>query len=243
MGGKVDAKSVVLSIIDAIESRKAWLSEIDGAVGDGDHGVNMAKGMAMVRKKLDAAGGPAGNGASSGSPAAGGGPAPDSPAGSGPGPGPGPGLGDLLRLTGMTLLSNIGGAMGPIYGTLFMRMGKAIEGKAGVSGQDLLAMLTSALEGVVQRGGAGVGDKTLVDTLEPAARACEEALRTGAGFAEVVDRMIASARAGMESTKELVAKVGRSSRLGERSRGTIDAGAASCYLILEALGESLKKQL
>ena len=221
MAGHIDGKRVVLSIIEAIERHKAWLSEIDGAVGDGDHGVNMAKGMGMVREKLAAASaGPAGGG-----PAAGG------------------SLGELLRLTGMTLLSNIGGAMGPIYGTFFMRMGKAVEGKDSVSGQDLQAMLASALEGVTQRGGARVGDKTLVDTLEPAAKGCEEALRAGAGFAEAVDRMIESARAGMESTKDLVAKVGRSSRLGERSRGTIDAGAASCYLILKALGESLKKQL
>jgi dihydroxyacetone kinase phosphoprotein-dependent L subunit len=210
MAGKIDGKDVVLSIIDAIESNKAWLSEIDGAVGDGDHGVNMAKGMAMVKEKIGAAGGD---------------------------------TGALLRLTGMTLLANIGGAMGPIYGTFFMRMGKAIEGKDGVSEEDLLAMLSSALEGIKQRGGAKVGDKTLVDALEPAIKGYQDALKADAGFAAAIDRMIESAREGMEGTKELVAKVGRSSRLGERSKGTIDAGAASCYLILKALGESLKRQL
>jgi len=210
MAGKIDGKDVVLCIIDAIESNKAWLSEIDGAVGDGDHGVNMAKGMAMVKEKIEAAGGD---------------------------------MGALLRLTGMTLLANIGGAMGPIYGTFFMRMGKAVEGKDGVSEEDLLAMLSSALEGIKQRGGAKVGDKTLVDTLEPALKGYEDAVKAGVGLSAAIDRMIESARAGMESTKELVAKVGRSSRLGERSKGTIDAGAASCYLILKAFGESLKKYI
>jgi dihydroxyacetone kinase-like protein len=119
MAGKVDGKVVVLSIIDAIESNKAWLSEIDGAVGDGDHGINMAKGMAMVKQKIESSGG---------------------------------GMGALLSLTGMTLLSNIGGAMGPIYGTFFMKMGKAAEGKESLAKEDLLAMLSSALEGIKQRG-------------------------------------------------------------------------------------------
>jgi dihydroxyacetone kinase-like protein len=208
MAPTLDAKEVVRAVIDEIEKNKAWLSEIDGAVGDGDHGINMAKGFSMVKQKLDQAGNS---------------------------------LSELLRLAGTTLLSNIGGAMGPIYGTLFIKMGKAVEGKETLAKEDLARMLSSALEGVTQRGGAKVGDKTLVDTLEPAAKGYEEALKAGAGFGDAVDRMIESARAGMESTKELVAKLGRSSRLGERSRGTIDAGAASCYLILKALGESLKK--
>jgi dihydroxyacetone kinase-like protein len=210
MAGKIDGKDVVLSIIVAVESNKAWLSEIDGAVGDGDHGVNMAKGMAMVKEKIETAGGD---------------------------------MGALLRLTGMTLLANIGGAMGPIYGTFFMKMGKASEGKDSVTKGDLLAMLSSALDGIKQRGGAKVGDKTLVDTLEPAVKGFEEAVISGADLPAALDRMIEAARAGMEGTKELVAKVGRSSRLGERSKGTIDAGAASCYLILKAFGESLKKYI
>jgi dihydroxyacetone kinase-like protein len=208
MAGSIDARDVVRTIIDEIEKNKAWLSEIDGAVGDGDHGINMAKGFSMVKQKLDQSGNT---------------------------------LGELLRLAGMTLLDNIGGAMGPIYGTLFMKMGKAVEGKAALAKEDLAGMLASALEGVKQRGGAKVGDKTLVDTLEPAVKGCEEALKAGAGFTEEIDRMIESARAGMESTKDLVAKLGRSSRLGERSKGTIDAGAASCYVILKAFGDSLKK--
>lgn len=208
MADTLNAKDILLTIIDEVEKNKAWLSEIDGAVGDGDHGINMAKGMGMVRQKAEQAGGS---------------------------------LGELLRLAGMTLLSNIGGAMGPIYGTFFMKMGKAIEGKEKIGKEDLHNMLFWALEGVKQRGGAQVGDKTLVDTLETAAKGYEEAMTAGKDFPSAIDRMIESARSGMESTKDLVAKLGRSSRLGERSRGTIDAGAASCYVILKAFGESLKK--
>ena len=102
-------------------------------------------------------------------------------------------------------------------------------------------MLRSALEGVKKRGGAVVGDKTLVDTLEPATIAFEKAIDEGKNISEAIDLMIEAARKGMESTKELVAKKGRSSRLGERSKGTIDAGSASCYLILKTLGESFKE--
>jgi dihydroxyacetone kinase-like protein len=204
----MNAKEVGKNIIFEIERNKAWLSEINGAIGDGDHGINMAKGCMMALEKIDEI--------------------PDN-------------LSEVLHFLGMTLLSNIGGAMGPIYGTFFMRMGKAVEGKEQFSKDDILNMLEGALEGVKKRGGAEVGDKTLVDSLEPAKRWYEKAVKEGKDIKDAIDRMIEGARIGMESTKDLVAKKGRSSRLGERSKGTIDAGAASCYIILRALGESLKK--
>jgi len=210
MAEKIDGKDVIRSVISAVEEHKGWLSEIDGAIGDGDHGINMSKGCGMALKSLDDQ--------------------EDSFSG-------------LLRYLGMTLVSNIGGAMGPIYGTFFMRMGKAIEGKETMGKEDLAEMLKSALEGVKKRGGAEVGDKTLVDTLEPALNGYRSALESGKAIHESIDAMIQSAHEGMKSTESLVAKKGRSSRLGERSKGTIDAGAASCYVILRALGESLKKYL
>jgi dihydroxyacetone kinase phosphoprotein-dependent L subunit len=214
MGGDermgIDAKSVMNDIIGAIEENKGWLSEIDGAIGDGDHGVNMAKGFGMVRKGIDSVSNT---------------------------------LPEMLRYAGMTLMSNIGGAMGPIYGTFFLKMAKPLEGKESLEPGDVTAMLTDALEGVKKRGGAVEGDKTLVDTLSSALSGYQQALSGGADLEEALSAMIASAKEGMEKTKELVAKKGRSSRLGERSRGTIDAGAASCYLILEALGEGLKESL
>jgi dihydroxyacetone kinase-like protein len=96
---------------------------------------------------------------------------------------------------------------------------------------------------VKKRGGAVVGDKTLVDTLAAAASACEEAVGSGEDLGRAIDAMIEGAKFGMESTRDMVARKGRSSRLGERSRGTIDAGAASCCIILEAMGESLRDHL
>ena len=210
MAAKIDAKEVIENIIFEIEKNKGWLSETDGAIGDGDHGINMAKGFGMVKEKLAEAA---------------------------------DALSELLNMTGMTLLTNIGGAIGPIYGTFFMRMGKAVKGKETIEENDILDMLEGALEGVKKRGGADIGDKTLVDTLEPAKEGYENAVKEGKDIHGAIDKMIESAKDGMESTKELVAKKGRSSRLGERSKGTIDAGAASCYIILKTIGESLKKYL
>lgn len=210
MTKKIDAKEIVGNIISAIELNRDWLSEIDGAIGDGDHGINMAKGCRMAREKMNTE--------------------PNN-------------LSKLLHFVGITLLSNIGGAMGPIYGTFFMKMGEAVEGKDFIEKNDILNMLKNALDGVKKRGGAEVGDKTLVDTLETAKDGYEGAVKEGKDIGEAIDTMIESAKKGMESTKELVAKKGRSSRLGERSKGTIDAGAASCYIILKAFSDSLKKYL
>lgn len=205
---RINAREIGMRLISAIDENKAWLSEIDGAIGDGDHGVNMAKGFGMAKEKLEEV--------------------PDT-------------LSDVLRTIGMTLVSNIGGAMGPIYGTFFMGMGKSIREKDTLSGEDICGMLKEALDGVRKRGKAEVGDKTLVDTLDSALRECEKAAGEGRSRDEVITAMMEGAKRGMESTKDLVAKKGRSSRLGERSRGTIDAGSASCYIILKTLGESLKE--
>ena len=210
MGVSIKGKEVVLSLISEIDKNKAWLSEIDGAIGDGDHGVNMAKGFNMAKEKVDDTGET---------------------------------LSEQLKSLGMTLVSNIGGAMGPIYGTFFMRMAKPIEGKCEIDENDFKSMLENALKGVKKRGQAEVGDKTLVDTLEPATKVFSESLEKGLTFKESLDAMVKAAKKGMESTKDLVAKKGRSSRLGERSKGTIDAGAASCYIILKTLAESIEKTI
>ena len=208
MGVNINGKKVILALISEIDKNKSWLSEIDGAIGDGDHGVNMAKGFNMAKEKVS---------------------------------GVGDTLSEQLKSLGMTLVSNIGGAMGPIYGTFFMRMAKPIEGKTEIDENDFKAMLEAALEGVKKRGQAEIGDKTLVDTLEPATKEFSESIEKGLSFKEALDNMIKAAKEGMESTKELVAKKGRSSRLGERSKGTIDAGSASCYIILKTLAESIEK--
>ncbi len=210
MAVKVNARDLISSLIKAIDENKAWLSEIDGAIGDGDHGVNMAKGFNMAKEKMDEVENK---------------------------------LSEQLKLLGMTLVSNIGGAMGPIYGTFFMRMAKPVDGKENIDENDFKNMLNMALEGVKKRGGAEVGDKTLIDALEPAAKAFSDSIDKGLSFRDALDNMVEAAKRGMESTKDMIAKKGRSSRLGERSKGTVDAGAASCYIILRTIAEVFKRYI
>lgn len=201
-----EGRPVVLSLIKVIQDNAAYLSEIDGAIGDGDHGINMNKGFSMVEKNL-----PQGTVS----------------------------LADGLSLLGDTLLTEIGGSMGPLYGMIFMDMGDVCQGKAEIDSATFGVMLRAALDAVQSLGDAKVGDKTLVDTLVPALEAYDAALEEGVDFATALARMAAGAEAGKESTRDLVAKIGRASRLGERSRGHLDPGATSCSLLLNAFAESM----
>jgi len=122
-------------------------------------------------------------------------------------------------------------------------MAKVIGGVEEIGPQEFSSMLRAARNSVEGLGGAKVGDKTLIDTLVPASEAFDSALNSGKGFAEAVDAMIQAAEKGKDSTKDLVAKIGRSARLGERSKGVLDAGATSCYLLLKSFGESCKRSI
>jgi dihydroxyacetone kinase-like protein len=146
-----------------------------------------------------------------------------------------------LGVLGKMLLMRIGGAMGPLYGSFFRSMSKAIQGKESIDAEAFGEMLQAAGEGIGALSGAKVGDKSLVDALYPAVDAYGNALEKGMDFEESLDAMVATARAGRDSTKDMVSKIGRSSRLGERSRGTLDAGATSCCLILETMAAGIKK--
>lgn len=205
-----EGRAVVLSLIKVIQENAAYLSEIDGAIGDGDHGINMNKGFSMVEKNL-----------------------PEGPVT----------LADGLSLLGDTLLTEIGGSMGPLYGMIFMDMADTCQGKADIDSATFGAMLRAALAAVQSLGDAKVGDKTLVDTLVPALEAYDAAQAQGVDFAEALAQMSAAAEAGKESTRDLVAKIGRASRLGERSRGHLDPGATSCYLLLNAFAQSMTQLL
>lgn len=202
-------RSIVLELVKTIQDNAAYLSEIDGAIGDGDHGINMSKGFTLAGERLgeqaDLSGG--------------------------------------LRVLGDTLLTEIGGAMGPLYGTLFLEMADACQGKTAIDAPTFGRMLDAALAAVQDLGGAKVGDKTLMDTLVPAREAYAAALAGGDSFAGALQQMAAAAERGKESTRDLVAKIGRASRLGERSRGHLDAGATSCYLILKSLGDAMTARL
>ncbi|MBL3540433.1 dihydroxyacetone kinase subunit DhaL [Aminivibrio sp.] len=201
---------IIKDLIRVIRENKAYLSEIDGAIGDGDHGVNMEKGFSMCLSRVDWE-------TSDFSGAA--------------------------KTLGRILLMEIGGSMGPIYGTFFSKLAKETQGKEKIGGEEFSAMMNSAMAGIVELGGAKQGDKTLLDTLIPAVNAFDRAFAEKKDFNAALLSMQEAAKIGWESTRDMVAKVGRASRLGERSRGVLDAGATSCYLLLDAMAESIRRIL
>ncbi len=203
-----DGKVIVERLIATIHENRAYLSEIDGAIGDGDHGINMDKGFTLVEKELH---------------------------------GREMNMSEAFKTLGRTLVDEIGGSMGPLYGVFFKRMARASKEADEVTAETLEAMIGAAYEGIRSLGEANVGDKTLVDTLAPAVAAVRDARANGAALGGAVDAMIDAAETGWKSTEDLVARVGRSSRLGERSRGVLDAGATSCYLLLKSMGETMKE--
>jgi dihydroxyacetone kinase-like protein len=191
---------------DTIEKEKDYLSELDGAIGDGDHGVNMAKCFRQVKTKLAESS------------------AED--------------VGSLFKDVGMVVLNSVGGAMGALYGTFFLKLAQQCAGKREIDLSDLVAMLQTGEKGILDLGKAGPGDKTLVDTLSPAVRAIEAAEKDGKPLPQALADFEAAAQTGMASTKEMLAKIGRASRLGERTIGHQDAGATSCYFILRSLASA-----
>jgi dihydroxyacetone kinase-like protein len=152
--------------------------------------------------------------------------------------GPQEDIGALLKTVGMTLVSTVGGAGGPLYGTLFMQMGTTLSGKAVIGPDDWTAALDAAVSGVQARGKAEPGDKTMIDALIPGRDALKSALVGGASFEDALKRSADAAGQGMRDTIPLVAKKGRASYLGERSAGHQDPGATSSHLLLEAAAET-----
>lgn len=144
-----------------------------------------------------------------------------------------------LKTVGMTLISTVGGASGPLYGTAFLRAGTTVAGKTDLEGADIVAMLEAFLGGIVARGKANPGEKTMVDALTPAVNAAKQALAEGVTAKELALRATQAAEEGMKATIPLLATKGRASYLGERSIGHQDPGATSSWLILRSLAESL----
>lgn len=201
---------IVLSIADRIVENRAYLSEIDGKIGDGDHGVNMAKGFGMAAERLK---------------------------------GRDTTLGDSFEVLGSVLMNEIGGSMGPLYGVMFTEFSERLDGQEDIGPDTFSSMLHAGLEGIQSIGSAKVGDKTLLDALVPAIEAFDGAIASGASFDIALDKLVAAAETGRDSTLNLVAKIGRSSRLGERSLGVLDAGATSCAIILKQLSVAIKSRL
>ena len=144
-------------------------------------------------------------------------------------------ISDIFKSTGMALISSVGGASGPLYGTFFLRAGSAVTGKQEIGPEDLAGLLQAGLAGIIERGRAQAGDKTMIDTLAPAVEACAAAVRENAGIKEALKKAVEAAEAGMKNTIPMQAKKGRASYLGERSIGHQDPGATSAYLILKEL--------
>jgi len=147
-------------------------------------------------------------------------------------------IGALFKTVGMTLVSTVGGAGGPLYGTLFLQLGVATAGKTEIEPTDWAAALEAAVAGVQARGKAELQDKTMVDALAPGRDACREAVEQGAGFGDALRRSADAAEAGMKATIPLVARKGRASYLGERSAGHQDPGATSSWLLLRTVAET-----
>jgi len=194
-------------VTSEVEEHRDHLTQLDSAIGDADHGINLVRGFSAVAAALQDA-------------------PPVTP-------------GDLLTLVGTTLISKVGGASGPLYGTAFRRAGKLLGAAEEVTPESLGAALQAALEGVQGLGAATEGDKTMVDALAPAVRAYQQALAAGASISEAAQAAAAAAEQGAEATVPMQALKGRASYLGARSVGHKDPGAASTALIVGALAAVL----
>jgi dihydroxyacetone kinase-like protein len=192
----------------AIEAEADHLTQLDSAIGDGDHGVNMTRGMRAVTSALADAG--------------------DANA-----------PGKRLILAGKTLVSTVGGASGPLWGTALRRGGRALGDAEAIDGPALVAALEAALAGIQELGAAEPGDKTMVDALDPAVRTLRERLAAGDGLPDALAAAADAAEEGARATIPMQARKGRASYLGERSVGHQDPGAASTALIVRALGRAL----
>jgi len=176
------------------------LTELDAAIGDADHGINMDRGFCAVQKDLEKIGSQD--------------------------------IAGILNAAAMSLIRNVGGAAGPLYGTFFLRAAAVCKGKAALNPADVVALFEAGLEGVMQRGKAELNDKTMVDALLPAVQAMKQTLETGAPLREIFHQAMIAAEKGMKDTTGIIARKGRASYLGERSIGHQDPGATSSYLLV-----------
>jgi phosphoenolpyruvate---glycerone phosphotransferase subunit DhaL len=190
-----------------IAENKEYLTSLDSAIGDADHGINMDRGFQAVLSKLPAFANQD--------------------------------IGSIAKNIGMVLISTVGGASGPLYGTLFMQIGKETAGKLELTLNDWIAAIESGVNGVMMRGKANIGDKTMLDTLIPTLNTLKECAAHGASIEEALGAAERTAKQGMLATTPLVAKKGRASYLGERSAGTQDPGATSSYYLMKTAAHAL----
>lgn len=183
-------------------ANKEFLTDLDSAIGDADHGINMARGFTEVLQQL---------------------------------PQEEEDISVILKKTGMVLLSKVGGASGPLYGTAYMKAAGAVSGKKEITLEDGKNMMEAAIGGIKMRGKAERGEKTMLDALEPAMEALAKGIEAGEAPEDCLAHMCEAAKEGVEYTKTIRATKGRASYLGDRSIGHQDPGATSSLITLEAI--------
>ena len=201
-----DVLRFIQSFQVVVAENKEYLTKLDAAIGDADHGINMDRGMKAAVVKIE--GHPPGD------------------------------IGGLLKTVGMALVSSVGGAAGPLYGTLFIQFGTALSGKSELDLSDWSAAVEAGVKGLQMRGKAELEDKTMVDAWIPARDALKAAADDGLAMGEGLKRSVAAAEEGVNATIPLVARKGRASYLGERSAGHQDPGATSTYLLLKCAADT-----
>lgn len=201
-----DAIQWIRTCAQVLSENRDYLTQLDAAIGDADHGANMDRGFRAVLNKI-----------------------PDISDKD---------IGTIFKTVGMTLISTVGGAGGPLYGTFFLQAGMKTAGKMEFNLADWHDILEAAINGVITRGKAEPGDKTMVDALAPALQTLQEAVEKDLPLKQALEESAEAAKKGMEATVPMVARKGRASYLGDRSAGHQDPGATSSYLILKAASDT-----
>lgn len=200
-----DARRFVERFAELVEQNADALTELDAAIGDADHGINMRRGVRAALERL----------------------------------GDEPTPGAVFKTVATALISKVGGASGPLYGTAFLRASAAAGDATALDAAAVAAVFRAALDGVRQRGGAALEDKTMVDAFSPAVDAMESVVSRGGLLGESLAAARDAARAGSDATIPIVARKGRASYLGERARGHRDPGSMSTVLLFEAAASTL----
>lgn len=200
-------RDLLLKMIEEITmvmgANKQYLTDLDQAIGDGDHGINMDRGFRAIKDKVEAV--------------------------------RDKDCGTILKTVAMGLISTVGGASGPLYGTAFMKAGQVVANKMEITAEDAVKILDEAIQGIIARGKAAQGDKTMLDALIPAYDALKAAVEEGESLTNAMGKAVEAAEGGVAYTKTIAAKKGRANYLGDRSIGHQDPGATSSYLMLKAI--------
>lgn len=193
-------------LCEVFNENRDYLTQLDSSIGDGDHGINMARGFEKVKEKL--------GGYETLS------------------------ISAMLKDVGMTLVNNVGGSSGPLFGTWFLRASAIAGERTNLTPEAVVTLFEAGLSGVIQRGKTNLQDKTMVDALSPAVEALREAVSGGKSLAEALTCATQAAEQGMNGTTSMQARKGRASYLGQRSMGHQDPGATSAYLMIKAASET-----